>query len=265
MSTLVELKRSWDEEFDGDQYLEKMMNPEKKFFALNRDHLIDVKEAFTSQNVSGGKLLEVGCGPYVGNAIICSQFFDEVYLSEYSESMVTPLRKWINGGGTKFDYTGVIKECARILGKTSHEEELVAETRRKTKRVMKCDVHLPSVIEDKTKFDWVITRMAIESSPDIENYLQAVANTLGSVKVGGFYLQMGFLSLLDTAYKRTYAFRSDGTDTVAMNPTKEDVINTLEANNMKVLDWKVHNYEWHEDAVYPFDPITFTVLAVKQA
>lgn len=108
-TTLNEYKKSFDEQLDALKYLNTYYDPkDNSTYDINTQHIIDAISVLTAHRSAligaksahygsrgahgfGGKVLEVGCGPYIGNSLVVSEFFDEIYPSDYNLAMLTPV------------------------------------------------------------------------------------------------------------------------------------------------------------------------------
>ena len=91
-STLLDYKKPFQEDFDALVFLQTYYDPDDEpTLEINTQHIRDAVDVLKAQNISGGDVLEVGCGPYIANSLIASQFFDRIYPADYSESMITPV------------------------------------------------------------------------------------------------------------------------------------------------------------------------------
>uniref|UniRef100_A0A8C4SX19 Zgc:64002 n=1 Tax=Erpetoichthys calabaricus TaxID=27687 RepID=A0A8C4SX19_ERPCA len=159
-------------------------------------------QAFASGHITGKLLIEIGSGPTLHNALIASEYFQEIIMSDYTECNRKEIEKWLRRESGAYDWSHVSKFICDIEGKRSTIEEREEKTRSVIKQVLKCDVTQinpfhPIVLEPA---DCLLTSLCLEvACKDQEAYQNALGNIATLLKPGGTLIMIGVLK--ETFYR----------------------------------------------------------------
>ena len=136
------------------------------------------------------KILDIGSGPVIAQAISAAPYASEIVLSEYAEANREALLQWLKNDPKAFDWTPTIKHIVVDLeGKSEEEVPIRAELLRKViKAVVPCDVHSdPPISTDYvSQYDIVTEFNCLPAACTTkEEYLAAMFRLCALVKPGG--------------------------------------------------------------------------------
>uniref|UniRef100_A0A8C4T127 Zgc:64002 n=1 Tax=Erpetoichthys calabaricus TaxID=27687 RepID=A0A8C4T127_ERPCA len=94
---------------------------------------------FLTGHITGKLLIDIGSGPTLHNALIASEYFQEIIMSDYVECNRKEIEKWLRRESGAHDWSHVSKFICDIEGKSTIEER-EEKTRSVIKQVLKCDV-----------------------------------------------------------------------------------------------------------------------------
>ena len=70
--------------------------------------------SFTLDDIKGHRLLELGTGPTIHYSVIPSQYFDEVYLSDYTQGCQNVIKNWINKTPDSLNFSNVFSYISQL-------------------------------------------------------------------------------------------------------------------------------------------------------
>ena len=78
--------------------------------------LAERKDIFVGK-IKGKDLLDVGCGPSILFSIVPSQYFENVYLSDYLERNVKTIQTWLDDRPEQVDYQPFFEFAGKYVDK----------------------------------------------------------------------------------------------------------------------------------------------------
>ena len=176
--------------FDPQDYLQTYFSDtsyEQLLFIMKQVHTF-----YQSYKSSEAKLkiLDVGSGPVIAQAISAAPYASEIVLSDFAETNREALLQWLKNDPKAFDWTPFIKHVVVDLeGKSEEEVPIRAELVRKViKAVVPCDVHSDPPIPTQyvNQYD-IITEFSClpAACTTKEEYLAALFRLCALVKPGG--------------------------------------------------------------------------------
>ena len=183
-------QKDYQDKFDPQDYLQTYY-PDSSFEQL-RFVLKQVHTFYQSYKSSETKLkiLDVGSGPVIAQAISAAPYASEIVLSDFAEANREALLQWLKNDPKAFDWTPIIKHVVVDLeGKSEEEVPVRAELVRKViKAVVPCDVHSDPPIPTQyvNQYD-IVTEFAClpASCTTKEEYQAALFRLCALVKPGG--------------------------------------------------------------------------------
>ncbi|MBN3315894.1 NNMT methyltransferase, partial [Atractosteus spatula] len=158
--------------------------------------LRSLSKTFSSGRYKGQRLYDVGSGPSVHTLISACEYFDEIVVSDFTDSNREEMKKWLKKEKGCFDWSYVIQFVCEMEGKRT-PEEAEENLRSRVTRVLKCDVRLenpfqPVVLEPA---DCVLTSLCLEAAcKDQDTYRQALKNVASLLRPGGVLVMIGVLN-----------------------------------------------------------------------
>ena len=178
----------YHDKFDPQVYLQMHDNPDPlQLFKLKQLH-----EFYQSYKLTDTKLkiLDIGTGPVIANAISAAPYASEIVLSEYTEANRKALLQWLNNDPKAHDWTPFFKHVVVDLeGKSEEEVPIRAELVRKViKAVVPCDVHSDPPIPTQyvNQYDIVTDILCLPAAcATKEDYLAGLVKLCALLKPGG--------------------------------------------------------------------------------
>ncbi|MBN3302552.1 NNMT methyltransferase, partial [Amia calva] len=158
--------------------------------------LRNLSETFSSGRYKGQTLIEVGSGPTVHSVVSACDHFQDIVLSDFTETNRLEVQKWLRGDEGCFDWSPVIQFVSELEGKRT-PKEMEERLRRTVKQVLPCDVRHenpfhPLVLEPA---DCVLTSLCLEAAcKDHPTYQQALKNVTALLRPGGVLIMIGVLN-----------------------------------------------------------------------
>ncbi|XP_067869181.1 phenylethanolamine N-methyltransferase-like [Heterodontus francisci] len=152
--------------------------------------------SFSTGEIRGQTLLDIGSGPTLYQVISACDFFNKIVMSDYLEVNREELWKWLRGDAGAFNWTPYIKYVCGLEGKSDHWEEKERRLRETIKDVCHCDIMQPNPLHPQVldPVDAISTTFCLESvCPDKKSLEKALGNITSLLKPGGFLLMIGAL------------------------------------------------------------------------
>ncbi|XP_065273244.1 nicotinamide N-methyltransferase-like [Emys orbicularis] len=184
-------------EFDPKAYLgyfkfgEDTLGEEYLHFALKH-----YCKTFTSGEVKGDTLIDIGSGPTIHQLLSACESFKEIIASDYTDRNHRELEKWLKNEPEAFDWTPVVEYVCELEGNRGKEAEKEAKLRKTIKQVLKCDVHKSNPLDPIVlpPADCLISSLCLEAAcKDLTTYRLALKNISSLLKPGGHLVLSGDL------------------------------------------------------------------------
>ncbi|XP_064158166.1 nicotinamide N-methyltransferase-like isoform X2 [Anguilla rostrata] len=160
-------------------------------FVLQKLH-----ETFSSGNIKGKKLIDIGCGPTIHGIISASKCFEEIVVSDFTDSNRREIEKWLRNEEGCFDWRPTIEFVCELEGGRS-PEEVEQRLRQIVKQVRRCDVRQENPFHPLTMepADCILSSLCLEAAcKDLETYRRALRSIAALLKPGGVLVLIGVLN-----------------------------------------------------------------------
>nr|XP_033775259.1 indolethylamine N-methyltransferase-like [Geotrypetes seraphini] len=152
-------------------------------FTLEKLH-----QTFSSGNITGDILIDIGTGPTIYQLLSACECFREVIATDYMDRNRQELEIWLKKESGAFDWRPVVKFVCELEGDSEKWREKEETLRRKVTQVLPCDVTKKNPLDPLVlpQADCLLTFLCLEAaSKDLDTYGQAVKNITSMVKPGG--------------------------------------------------------------------------------
>ncbi|XP_070553311.1 indolethylamine N-methyltransferase-like isoform X2 [Ptychodera flava] len=146
------------------------------------------EKTFSKCDFTGPRLLEIGGGPNIANAIHACTRFPEIIFSDYSEKCRQAVEKWVKNTPDAVDWSQFIKSVCDKEGNENKWEERQAMVRQSIREIIHCDLLKSNPLEPKVyePFDAIVTSYCVEAAcPDKDSFKEAIKNIVNLLKPGG--------------------------------------------------------------------------------
>lgn len=181
------ITRDWTQ-FDAIDYL-------NEYYAdIGRENLALMRfyaEIYSSLP-AGGVLLDFGAGPTIYPLISAVTRVEEVHFSDYLESNLDEVRRWLAGDAAAFDWEAFIRKAIELEeGEAASAEQIqqrADEIRKRVTQVVRCDASREQAVEtDRASYDVVQTNFCAESATSCrEEWRSFMGNIVSLLKPGGW-------------------------------------------------------------------------------
>jgi hypothetical protein len=176
----------------------------------------------------GGRLLDFGGGPTIYPLISAVNRVDEIHFSDFLDTNLEEVRRWISADPTAFDWDAFIRKAIELeTGAPCCDAEVerrAGEIRERVTRLMRCDAsRTPPIDCSSGLYDIVLTNFCAESATsDRQQWLAYATNIVSMVKPGGF--------LVMTALKGATRYSVGSQSFPAVDITEQDLVKLFEEN-----------------------------------
>ncbi len=136
--------------------------------------------------------IEIGSGPTIHHAIPLVPYVDNIYLSDYLDSNLSEIKKWINRDTKHHDWSPYLKGVLKIEGKEATNLEVEERTdllRQRIKGLLHCDIFLSHPLDMNKKFPLVTSFYCADSATHSkEAWILAMQNILNLVAPKGWFI-----------------------------------------------------------------------------
>ncbi|XP_013381935.1 indolethylamine N-methyltransferase-like [Lingula anatina] len=188
----------YDKLFDPEVYLNSLYSDfiEGAPTATETTEVIDYfHKLYSTGNIKGQRLLDVGTGPSLINLISASRCFEEIYLSDFSTANRNALKQWWNKEeNDKWSWESFFRHVAKLEGNEDEWKSLQDEFRSRLKDIYFCDVNNPNPLSplETEPFDTITSGYCLEFACLSErSYRQAMKNMTSLLKPGGNFIMHG--------------------------------------------------------------------------
>ncbi|KAI4882076.1 hypothetical protein NFI96_028323 [Prochilodus magdalenae] len=187
----------YQQHFDSRAYVEIFYShpeghsDEKNLLTFALDCL---SKTFSAGTYRGQTVIDVGSGPTIHSVLSACEHFQEIILSDFTDSNRQEIERWLRIEEGCFDWKPVIQYVCNMEGKSPSEVE--AKVRQRVKQVLKCDVRLENPFHPHTlkQADCVITSLCLEAAcRNMPEYKKALAGLNTLLRPGGVLVMVGVL------------------------------------------------------------------------
>jgi hypothetical protein len=177
---------------------------------------------------SGGLLLDFGGGPTIYPLISATTCVAEIHFSDYLESNLREVRRWLSGDTAAFDWNPFIRKALELeTGRPCTDRE-VEQRARKIRAcitcITRCDAsRTPPIDAPMASYDIVLSNFCAESATaDREQWRAYMANISSLLRPGG--------ALIVSALKGASQYAVGDCSFAALDISEDDLLETLEEN-----------------------------------
>uniref|UniRef100_A0A8D0GPB5 Phenylethanolamine N-methyltransferase n=1 Tax=Sphenodon punctatus TaxID=8508 RepID=A0A8D0GPB5_SPHPU len=152
-------------------------------------------EAFSTGELHGRTLIDIGSGPTIYQLLSACDYFEEIIATDYLEVNREVLQGWVHGESGAFDWSPYIQHVCQIEGKGEPWQVKEQKLREKLKKILPIDIHQPNAgLPAHRPADALISTFCLEAaSPDLPSFQRALRNVTTLLKPGGHFLMIGAL------------------------------------------------------------------------
>jgi hypothetical protein len=175
---------------------------------------------------SGGLLLDFGGGPTIYPLISAATRVAEIHFSDYLETNLREVRRWLSGDATAFDWDPFIRKALEFETGAACSDRDVAQRARRIRacvtRITRCDAsRTPPLDAPQGSYDIVLSNFCAESATSDREQWQAYMANIGSLlKPGG--------ALIVSALKGANQYAVGECSFAAVDISEDDLLETLE-------------------------------------
>ncbi|XP_029428896.1 indolethylamine N-methyltransferase-like [Rhinatrema bivittatum] len=180
--------------FDFDQC--DIQGPSWLLFILKQLH-----QTFSSGDVRGDTLIDIGTGPSIYHLLSACECFREIIATDYLDRNLQELERWLKMEPGAFDWSPVVKYVCELEGDSEQWAKKEEKLRKTVKQFLKCDITKKNPLEPLAlpQADCLLTCLCLEAAcKDLDVYGKAMKNITTLLKPGGHFLL--FLVLQETYY-----------------------------------------------------------------
>ncbi|XP_070553315.1 nicotinamide N-methyltransferase-like isoform X2 [Ptychodera flava] len=208
---------AYNTDFETKTYVETSVFSDLEAIQIFNSFRFDMfQQTFSKSDFTGPRLLEIGGGPNIANAIHACTRFPEIIFTDYSENCRQAVEKWVKNTPDAVDWSQFIKSVCDKEGNGNKWEDRQTMVRQSIREIIHCDIHKSNPLEPKVyePFDAIVTSYCVEAAcPDKDSFKEAIKNIVNLLKPGGVLLT--FTVLDETFYlvgeKRFYCLKVDQT------------------------------------------------------
>ncbi|KAJ8368553.1 hypothetical protein SKAU_G00085810 [Synaphobranchus kaupii] len=180
--------------FDNREYLRSFYRAPDDVSSFMLRHL---NETFSSGNIKGSRLIDIGSGPTIHGLISASKYFEEIMVSDFTDSNRREIEKWLNKEEGRFDWSPTIQFVCELESRSRSSEEVEQRLRQAVKQVLRCDVRQENPFHPLTvePADCILSSLCLEAAcKDLETYRRALQSIAALLKPGGVLVLIGVLN-----------------------------------------------------------------------
>lgn len=211
---------------------------------------------FAAGEHKGRMLIDVGSGPTIHSVLSACQHYDEIVLSDFSDSNRGEIEKWLENQVGCLDWKPVLQHVCEMEGKS--QSDLEAALKQRVKKVLKCDVRLENPFCPHTleQADCVITSLCLEAAcKDIHSYCHALHGLTKLLHPGGLLIMVGVLG--ETFYKVNEQLFS------CLKLSKHDIEEAFQGSGLSIHEFNILPAEDRENNFVSDFEAVFHLMATK--
>uniref|UniRef100_A0A8C6XP34 Nicotinamide N-methyltransferase-like n=1 Tax=Naja naja TaxID=35670 RepID=A0A8C6XP34_NAJNA len=163
--------------------------------------LKNLHKIFTSGDIKGDTLIDIGSGPSIYHFLFACESFREIIATDYTDQNREEMQRWLRKEPGAFDWTPIMKYVCELEGDREKWPEKEEKVRSAIKQVLKCDVTKPKplapVVLPPADYCLLSTLCFDAACKDIPTYRLSFRNISSLLKPGGHLL---FCSTLEEHY-----------------------------------------------------------------
>ncbi|XP_078540093.1 nicotinamide N-methyltransferase-like isoform X2 [Lissotriton helveticus] len=158
--------------------------------------LANLHKTFSSGEVKGDLLIDIGAGPTIYQIISACECFTEIVATDLLEQNHQEIKRWLENKPGAFDWTLAGKMVCEMEGDRGKWPEKEKKIRATVKQVIKCDVLESKPLEPITlpQADCLLSLLCLEAAcQDMASFDRALKNISSLLKIGGHLVLGGVL------------------------------------------------------------------------
>ncbi|XP_078540095.1 nicotinamide N-methyltransferase-like [Lissotriton helveticus] len=238
MEPVSDLKDLYQKEFDPESFYQTYFNLRSADCAKDSifpTTLENLHNTFSSGEVKGDLLIDIGSGPSIHTIISACECFKEIIASDWTDTNRQAYESWLRNEPGALDWTPVISMVCELEGDRTKCAEKEKKIRATVKQVVKCDVTKNDPLNPVVlpPADCLVTSLCLEAAcTDLNSYTQALRNITTLLKTGGHLVMIGVSG--STGYNVGTKLFPD------LNLDEEFVKNTITGNGYAIKEMKIN-------------------------
>ncbi|NWU17097.1 NNMT methyltransferase, partial [Cephalopterus ornatus] len=231
----------YQQNFDPQAYMKEYYSMSDSREGANvfvMQNLRSLHKMFSLDELRGGTLIDVGCGPTICQLLSACERFQEIIALDYTDQNRQELERWLRNEEGAFDWVPVVKCVCELEGDREKWAEKQEKVRKKVKQVLKCDVTKanPTGPVSLPPADCIVSTLCLESAcKDLPTFRSALRNIGTLVRPGGHLV---LVTILGETY---YAFNKQVFSCLCLE--KHEVEAAVEAAGFEVTFSEAQPYE----------------------
>ncbi|XP_078538461.1 nicotinamide N-methyltransferase-like [Lissotriton helveticus] len=199
MESVSDLKDLYQKEFDTERFFQTYYNPNSEEYVeypILTFILENLHKTFSSGEVKGDLLIDIGSGPSIHTIISACECFKEIIASDWTDTNRQAYERWLRNEPGAFDWTPVLSMVCELEGDRTKCAEKEKKIRATVKQVLKCDVTESNPLNPVIlpPADCLVTSLCLEAAcTDLNTYTQALRNITTLLKTGGHLVLIGVI------------------------------------------------------------------------
>ncbi|XP_030077012.1 nicotinamide N-methyltransferase [Microcaecilia unicolor] len=199
MESEVTSHETYQKHFDPKVYLETYFAGESGLLSSDgymKFMLENMFKIFTSGEVQGDILINIGFAPTIYQLLSACESFTEIIITDFMDQNLQEIESWLKEEPGAFDWSAVVKHACELEGDREKWSEKEAKVRGTVKRVLKCDVTQSNPLEPLVlpPADCLLTFLSLEAAcKDRDTFCCALKNISSLLKPGGDLVMGGLL------------------------------------------------------------------------
>lgn len=179
-----------DNDFDARKYLDTYYTVDPKTKEITKElqfFLTFLNNVFSSGQVKGQSLIEIGAGPSICLILSACEIFEKIYVTDYFQGNLDEIKKWLNSENDAFDWSPYLKFTCDLENNGS-TPDMKKEKLRRNVSLMKSDVTLSNPLQPNSLPLTDCVLMAgclICACKTVTDFKTALKNIVSLIKLGG--------------------------------------------------------------------------------
>ncbi|XP_069470324.1 nicotinamide N-methyltransferase-like isoform X2 [Ambystoma mexicanum] len=186
-------------DFDPKDYMDTYFNTSSGVFSDDKYLkfiLTHLHNTFSSGDVKGDTLMDIGSGPTIYQIMSACEAFKEIIATDLCEKNHQEYKRWLHNEPGAFDWRPVGEMVCELEGDRSKWADKENKIRAAVKQVLRCDVLESNPLDPVVlpQVDCLLSLLCLESaSKDYDTFCHALQNITTLLKVGGHLVLCGVL------------------------------------------------------------------------
>nr|DBA25565.1 TPA: hypothetical protein GDO54_009941 [Pyxicephalus adspersus] len=154
-------------------------------------------DAFSTANIKGGTLIDIGLGPIIFHLYSACEYFKEIILLRFNDHCIIELKRWLHDRTGAFDWTDGLSYISEKEGRSSQWEEKSLKLKETIKHILKCYIDRENITDplELPQADCLLITIILGAiSRDENEYISNLKKFTKLLKPGGQLLIYGALN-----------------------------------------------------------------------